>query len=69
MKCENVKLKVLWYEEDFKVQWIRVSSFRHSMKNKQLLYELSGSKMKDVKWIMDVKQAGSKFQGVGPVER
>ena len=42
MKCENVKWKMWWYEEDFKcimkltrIQWIHVSLFRHTIYNKQ----------------------------------
>ena len=29
---------------------------------------MKGSKIKDVKWIMNGKQAGSKFQGVSQVD-
>ena len=75
MKCENVKWKMCWYEEDFEcimkltgIHWIPVSLFRHTIKLKRV-EQMNGSRMKDMEWLMNDKQAESKFQGVSPVER
>ena len=64
MKCENVKWKVWWYEEDFEcimklrgIQWIYVSLFQHTMPtsnyNELSTKQMNGSRMKDVKWSMN----------------
>ena len=79
VKCENVKWKMWWYEEDFEcimkltgIHWVPVSLFpTHYMTNIKLKWveQMNGSRMKDMEWIMNDKQAKSKFQGVSPVDK
>ena len=74
MKCENVKWKMWWYEEDFegivKLHKNSMNSCQliptHYMTNIELkrIEQMNGSRMKDMEWIMNDKQARSKFRGV-----
>ena len=78
MKCENVKWKMWWYEEDFecimkltRIQEMYVSLFRHYEKQ-QIITSWAGERVEDEGYEMNYewhKQARSKFQEVSPVER
>ena len=73
MKCENVKWKMWWYEEDFecimkltRIQWIYVSYSDTLWKtsNHNELSRWMGLRMKDTKWIMnDINRPDQSFKG------